>query len=336
MDVAKAASADHHTCFIVDAFADPSSAGTGNPAAVVPLSSEPSSADQVQWMQTVAQEFNLSETAFVWKKHTDIEDTANGKGGNEVHYGIRYFTPSVEVSLCGHATLASAAVLYQTVEIQATLVFHAPNDVLQATKSVTSSNGHRYTRIAMTFPTKPATELGPDEERTAVLTMLRSSLNINETDVLYMGLSEGLGDLLIELTHSSFLSIGYDQQLNLNALLDWDGYSRGLIVCCEGAPPTTQQEGGEGKDLITAPSPVSIDFCSRFFGPKAGIPEDPVTGSAHCALAPHFCSKLGTQTVVGRQMSQRGGIVECELAEDSSSVKLTGSAVTTMTGALWI
>ena len=85
------------------------------------------------------------------------------------------------------------------------------------------------------------------------------------------------------------------------------------------------------------PPPIKVDFLSRFFAPKAGIDEDPVTGSAHCALAPYFCAKLGRTKVVGKQMSRRGGIVECEMVEeDASCVKLTGTAVTTMSGTLWI
>lgn len=372
-DVAKMAAANaeeqyrYPTCFIVDAFVDPFAAAgtTGNSAAVVPLDSEPSATgssagtDQVQWMQTVAREFNLSETAFVWKKtkkqktdETTIEEEIIENNNNVVHYGIRYFTPSVEVALCGHATLASAAVLYQTQSEKqqqkaaetSTIIFHAPNDVLQASQSTQTSTcndeSNRCTRISMTFPTKPATELSSDEERMAVRRMLRVSLNLDEGEILYMGLSEGLGDLLIEVTRSGFLRIGNDhRQLNFNALLEWDGYTRGVIVCCQEVLPSSTQQGddGEGKDLAaTAPALISVDFLSRFFGPKAGIPEDPVTGSAHCALAPYFCSKLGKPVVIGRQMSQRGGLVECELADDLSSVKLTGTAIITMTGTLWV
>ena len=213
-------------------------------------------------------------------------------------------------------------------------MFHAQNDMLRASKTVlTTNNSERCTRITMTFPTKPASDLHSAETKLAVRSMLNASLSIEESDILYLGISVGLGDLFVEVTTSSFQKMCANQTLNLNALLEWDGYTRGLIVCCvESTDSPTERE--DSAEQTTAP--LSIDFCSRFFAPKAGIAEDPVTGSAHCALAPYFSSKLAKQSVVGRQISQRGGIVGCELADNLSSVKLTGTATTSMSGILWL
>jgi predicted PhzF superfamily epimerase YddE/YHI9 len=106
--------------------------------------------------------------------------------------------------------------------------------------------------------------------------------------------------------------------VDTSALCDWDGYTRGVIVSC--VPGTNENE--------------EVDFLSRFFGPKAGILEDPVTGSAHCVLAPYYCAKLGKDKVLGRQMSARGGVVDCQLTEDT--VTITGTAVTAVSGTLWL
>jgi PhzF family phenazine biosynthesis protein len=308
---------------------------------VVPLTSNPESAEQVQWMKRVAQEFNLSETAYVWpwnqstvlKEEDEVTNDAMAES-NEAHYGIRYFTPTVEVPLCGHATLAAAAALFQSTTAlrpSSTIVFHAPNNVLRATSSGTIDA--RTERIAMTFPAMPTVELDTDKEAKAVQTILQSALSIDMSDILYLGLVPGLGDVLVEVTPSSFRCIGHGDQLNLNALLSCEGSSRGWIVCCAvseeaSIPADSAREG------TVAPR---IDFCSRFFAPGAGIPEDPVTGSAHCALAPYFASKLHQSTMVGLQSSQRGGILECELVTDDEGqqlVKLTGTAVKTMSGVL--
>jgi predicted PhzF superfamily epimerase YddE/YHI9 len=131
-----------------------------------------------------------------------------------------------------------------------------------------------------------------------------------------MGLDEDGGDLLIEVTNDCFKSLGYDNIL-FRELLKWDGYTRGVIVCCAAS------EEDEG-----------IDFMSRFFGPHAGIDEDPVTGSAHCTLAPYFCEHVGKTDITGRQASERGGMIQCILGD--GRVTIIGTAVTTMSGCLWI
>jgi len=343
LDVATAKQQAFPVCFTVDAFADPNTAGTGNPAGVVVLEQE---ADAL-WMQTVAQEFNLSETAFVWPKPPPppaviTEDTAESEevtkssrsssssSSKETPYCIRYFTPTMEVPLCGHATLASASILYQTAkcDFEHSVVFYARDDVLRAVADTRPQE--RTTVISMTFPTKPVNiEI---EDKAAVHTMLASALNIDAGSILHLGVSEGLGDLFVEVTHDCFSQIGY--HFNTSALSKWDGYTRGVIVCCEESTISMDPVSSGGDSA--SPPPVNVDFLSRFFAPKAGIDEDPVTGSAHCALAPYFCAKLSKPKVIGKQASRRGGIVECEMVEDDACVKLTGTAVTAMSGTLWL
>jgi predicted PhzF superfamily epimerase YddE/YHI9 len=143
-----------------------------------------------------------------------------------------------------------------------------------------------------------------------------------DLEPLYVGISD-IGDVLIELTPTDFQEIGYEQ-LNFKALLEWDGYYRGVIICCQ-----CPENGDSMVDDSSSP-----DFLSRFFGPKAGINEDPVTGSAHCVLAPYFSLKLKKEKIIGKQMSERGGIVQCWVTQET--VRLTGTAVTTMSGTLWL
>jgi predicted PhzF superfamily epimerase YddE/YHI9/ribosomal protein S18 acetylase RimI-like enzyme len=617
-------------CFMVDSFAIVATTpGTGNPAAVVLLPTLP--ANELPpaletWCQVIAAEFNLAETAFCWPRSTTtklsreessppstttITTTSSSGGGGELHWNIRYFTPKVEVPLCGHATLASAAVLYQTIPYakltDKRIVFHAKEDQLvmqyarpllllplggtttsynaystsisnsisgeddvrtttrqqpphdggdekeepshksrsaspipppsgkprlgvtvpplpnnnnrprtltadlltplalkksasgdgvigssrggggageprQAPATLANPRGTHAravslmspsisldvasmsnsnniisssaataaaigggenrnrvhsrsshvsssslaftasfesgtsgaggggsakpdkthsvltTKISMEFPAKPATEITSREELSAVHKMLESTFSCT-LDTLYVGISD-IGDVLVELTPKSFHEIGYEC-LNFKALLEWDGYYRGVIICCtcpdsklqqqiiqsrvpparsnsigsnksdsvllssvaaaDGAslstattnanPSTTDSKTSNntdgnnatnstsyvnGSSIVVKPPPVaSPDFLSRFFGPKAGINEDPVTGSAHCVLGPYFAKKLNKGKMVGKQMSERGGIVECEVTADNKVI-LTGSAVITMSGTLWL
>jgi len=301
-------------CYIVDSFA--ASAGTGNPAAVVtlPPDTDPDSASR--WMQTVAAEFNLAETAFIWPG-TQAETSSD-----EVHWNIRYYTPKMEIPLCGHATLASAAILYMTMPSSedSRIVFRASEDTLTMALEKPTDDMQQSLRISMEFPAKPARELKTREDQSAVRIMLKSAFSC-DLEPLYIGVSD-IGDVLIELTPPAFRDIGYEH-LNFKALLEWDGYYRGVIICCENSDPQDREK--------EASSP---DFLSRFFGPKAGINEDPVTGSAHCVLGPYFSQKLKKDKVTGKQASERGGLVECWVSEQT--VRLTGSAIPTLHGTLWM
>mmetsp|Transcript_7496 Transcript_7496/g.16148 ORF Transcript_7496/g.16148 Transcript_7496/m.16148 type:complete len:559 (-) Transcript_7496:196-1872(-) len=326
---------DEVSCCIVDSFA--SVPGTGNPAAVVLLREDFDPVVKHKWMQKVAAEFNLAETAFCWPKGSNTDnDHADAIAffKNESHWNIRYFTPTIEMGLCGHATLASAAVLYQTLPSEVlpsgtAVVFHASEDILtmnlanDETKGSVSSS-QRVSKVSMNFPPKPTEEISTREEKATVRNMLKSAFSI-DLEPLYVGLSD-IGDLLVELSPKAFGEIGYDS-LNFKALFEWDGYYRGIVICCV----SPESESNENKKTDAS---LKIDFLSRFFAPKAGIDEDPVTGSAHCSLGPYFAKRLQKNKVVGRQMSIRSGIVECEVAPDR--VLLTGTAITTMSGKLFM
>jgi predicted PhzF superfamily epimerase YddE/YHI9/ribosomal protein S18 acetylase RimI-like enzyme len=352
-------------CYIVDSFA--AEPGTGNPAAIVLLPDNFNPKTNQKWMQKVASEFNLAETAFCWPRtkrdsltstssnHSSTSSQGGGVDENastlssstkhNIYWNIRFYTPTIEMPLCGHATLASAAILYQTLNefilpVGSSIVFHASENILTmrlaSTDDSTSLSVPLASKVSMDFPPKPSTELSTREEKASVRNMLKSAFSV-ELDPLYVGLSD-LGDLLVELSPQAFHDIGYDS-LNYKAFLEWDGYYRGVVICCDAttdekfdtdASSTTASSGEEAVDNTSASK--KVDFLSRFFAPKAGINEDPVTGSAHCILGPYYSKKLGKEIVIGRQMSQRRGIVECKVTADV--VTLTGTAITTMCGKL--
>ena len=328
----------NYPCWVVDAFADPKRRGTGNPAGVVlmPDDTDVENNETRAWMQTTAQQFNLAETAFVWRKlpAQNTEDqqekslSQNVKDDSSWHYNIRYFTPTVEVPLCGHASIASASILFQHQGLanSDSIVFHAAQDKLVATLAPSRPNhtirGQR--RVTMSFPSKPATELQAPEDKATVHSMLEEAFSIQKDAVLWMGLSD-IGDLLVEISPSAFDALGYSG-ITFDALLGTNVYTRGVILCC--SCPETSIDGSDNS---------KVDFRSRFFAPKAGILEDPVTGSAHCVLAPYFCAMLNKATVIGHQQSKRGGFVECTMPPKNGSdkrarVEIVGLAVTTMSG----
>jgi PhzF family phenazine biosynthesis protein len=259
----------------VDAFAD--RPFTGNPAAVVLLDAPREAA----WMQAVAAEMNLSETAFV-------EPRADG-------FGLRWFTPEVEVALCGHATLASAHALWETGRLprDQTARFHTRSGLLTAAPRGAAGGA----RIELDFPQRPA-------ERVAEVG----------------DLPRALGAAVLELHRSS------EDWL---ALLDSEAVVRGLAPDFAALRPL----GARGVIVTAAAAPGSAyQFVSRFFGPGVGIDEDPVTGSAHCVLAPFWGARLGLSEMTGYQASRRGGMVGVALAGER--VKLTGRAVTISRGEL--
>jgi predicted PhzF superfamily epimerase YddE/YHI9 len=254
----------------VDAFT--SRAFGGNPAAVCVLGA----AAEPEWMQNVAREMNLSETAF-------LVLSADG-------FDLRWFTPTVEVALCGHATLASAHVLWQDRHLPAgaTARFHTKSGLLTAQT--------RGEWIELDFPSQAAVEHEP-------LPGLLEALGARATYV-----AKNRTDFLVEVRTAEEVRALHPDFTALRALP-----IRGVMV--------------------TAPSDDSAyDFISRFFAPGAGVDEDPVTGSAHCCLAPHWAAKLGKMGLTGYQASARGGVVRVTVAADR--VKLAGQAVTVLTGEL--
>lgn len=260
-----------HSLSIVDAFTDQPFAG--NPAAVCVLNS-PRSKD---WMSRVAAEMNLSETAFLWP-------LAGGE------WSLRWFTPLTEVALCGHATLASAFVLWHHYGFaDAVLGFQTASGRLCARRIEGA--------IELDFPSIDYRELtSRDAGYAAVLGIQPQALYRSGEDVMAV-----LDDA------EAVRSLAIDKPLLAQLP------SRGLIVTALSDLP-------------------GVDFVSRFFAPQAGIDEDPVTGSAHCVLAPFWARRLGKQAMSGYQLSARGGLVKVELKGDR--VLLMGSAVPMMTGAL--
>jgi len=349
--------------WVVDAFT--TTPGQGNPAAVVLIETKGGfkSGDETQtkWCQTIAQEFNLSETAFVWKivnrdcknggsdeqknkelaskqgQHDESENNTRGKRARKnrtnqkstpavekTYYGIRYFTSNgTEVDLCGHASLAAAAVLFQETSVPE-LIFCAKHDELIMTPC--KYWNCRRMQICMKFPNKSLTEITDTGKKEAVVEMLQKAFsklkNLSETEIIYAGIDEDGNDLLVEVAPDIMNAIGYDS-ISHSAFLDWDGYQRGVIICSVSPPVSTQNQNDTKPDVV-----------SRFFGPKVGINEDPVTGSAHCVIAPYFAKKLDKTTILADQISQRGGRILCTVQEDY--VKLKGSAVITLNGNSWI
>jgi PhzF family phenazine biosynthesis protein len=292
-------------------------------------------------MQVVALEMNLSETAFVWKiprpKQESLSTASCGSDNSDVdssHYRIRYFTPIIEVDLCGHATLASAAILCKIHNVRHVVFYTNHNVVLRATQSQVI-NAH-CAQIAMTFPTQMPTEIHTThDDRVEVDQLIKKSFpTITSDKIVYVGLVHGLSDLFIEVQYDAFLhDTTKRSDVNIRAMTEWDGYQRGIILCCASAGGSTNTINDTDTDNN---NDSKMDFYSRFFGPKAGIDEDPVTGSAHCALAPYFGQKLHKLELIGQQSSARGGIIHCALSNDGTNVTLSGTAVTTASGTLWM
>lgn len=347
--------------WVIDSFAKVGNSGSGNPAAVVMIPNskpgrlpslsvnsleayatenhsanmfDPDDEENVQWMRSVACEFNLSETAFIWDYTTkDGEDPAPE---DTCQYNIRFYTCNgTEVDLCGHATLAATSVILEQLskegKMDHVVVFNAKKDVLKAKAARTSMQLSAITRkIVMDFPQKKlvALEQGTSEYN-EVIGILHDSLfqdhsieYLEKNIVSKIGIDSGGDDLLVEINPDSFALLPSKVQHRYIApLMHSRVYTRGVIVCCD-VPESVKAEGERA------------DFYSRFFGPKVGIPEDPVTGSAHCVLGPYYATKLKKEAVIGNQMSHRGGIVECEVIEDL--VRIKGIAVTSMNGTLYI
>ena len=260
---------------VVDAFTDGGRPFSGNPAAVVLLDvSDAWPADA--WLQSVAAQMNLSETAFLLPE----------VGG----YALRWCTPACEVDLCGHATLAAAAALAELGHLA------DGRAVSFSTRSGTLTAARHGDRFALDFPTLPPASADAPPG-------LLESLGVEAT---YVG--RAAGDYLVEVGSEAAVRACAPDFRRLGAV-----ECRGVIVAARSDSP-------------------GFDFASRFFGPAVGIDEDPVTGSAHCALAPYWAAKLGKASMVGRQLSPRGGAVAVELKGDR--VILGGAAAVFASGEL--
>lgn len=257
----------------VDAFTDRPFAG--NPAAVCILDEPRDDA----WLQAVASEMNLAETAFLRPRDDGFE--------------LRWFAPEVEVALCGHATLASAHTLWENgfAPASQTLRFHTKSGLLTAER--------RGDFIELNFPATPV-------EETPSPTGLLAALDLAPQQVRFAGRTKF--DCLLLLDSAEEVR-RLKPDFGLLATID----TRGVIVTAAADEP-------------------HYDVVSRFFCPSVGVNEDPVTGSAHCALAPFWAERLGSPTITAYQASRRGGVVRATLLGDR--VLLAGRAVTVLKGEL--
>lgn len=263
----------------VDAFA--TAPFRGNPACVLaPLAAWPEAA----WMQALAAENNQAETAFLL--HTD----------DPVRFGLRWFTPALEVPLCGHATLAAGHVLLSELGVAASMITF---DTLSGPLTV-GRTGEGY---EMDFPAQSPKRIDPPE-----------------------GLAEALGAQPTEVWAANFLLAIYDDEATVRALQP-DLAALKLI--------SSAATGGRGNVGVSARATAgaAYDVVDRFFAPGSGIPEDPATGSFHCMLAPLYAQKLGRAVVRFYQAYPgRGGDLECDARDDR--VLLRGAAVTIATSEL--
>lgn len=254
----------------VDAFAN--RPFTGNPAGVVPLKDE--------WlpenlMQNIAMENNLAETAFVLFKD------------NRWH--IRWFTPAMEVELCGHATLASAHVLFNHEGFEG-------NEIC-----FTSLSGDLFVRrsgdmLTLNFPTDTITEVPVNEEMVNCFNLRPVQAWKGKTDYMLVFENENQIQNLMP---------------SYEAIMQFNG--RGIIATAEGE---------------------DVDFVSRFFAPQAGVPEDPVTGSAHTTLTPYWSSRLKKRNLTAMQLSARKGWLTC--SDIGKRTEISGRAITYLKGEIMV
>lgn len=257
--------------FQVDAFTN--RPFTGNPAGVCILSEHRDHA----WMQKVAREMNLSETAF-------LEKRADG-------FNLRWFTPTVEVDLCGHATLASAHVLWKNrlLKRNEQARFHTRSGLLTAER--------KDEWIELDFPALPARRIETPKNLSKVLGASPKYVGRNRMDCIV----EVESEKTVRTMKPNFTQL---------AELPF----RGLIVTARAA---------------TRP----YDFVSRFFAPRVGISEDPVTGSAHCCLGPYWQRQLHKNRFLAQQVSARGGIIRVWVS--NQRVRIGGEAVTVLRSELY-
>jgi PhzF family phenazine biosynthesis protein len=261
--------------FQVDAFS--SKPFGGNPAAVVPLESWLDAA----LMQKIANENNLAETAFF---------VARGPG----KYDLRWFTPEAEVDLCGHATLASASVVFDTLDPELkSVAFETRSGTL------TVDRGRDGDHVM----SMPSDTLAPYRVQDGLARQIGDALDTTAPDEIHKG---------------RYIAALWNDPARVRALKG-----------CGNIASVLRPLDMWGL-IATAPGDAGYDFVSRFFAPDKGVPEDPVTGSAHCALTPFWAKRLGKTTMKARQVSPRGGDLICTDSGDRTI--LSGPCALYMTG----
>lgn len=257
--------------FQVDAFSDRPFAG--NPAAVVPLDAWLSD----DTMLSIAAENNLSETAFFVP--------GDGK------YAIRWFTPKVEVNLCGHATLATAHVIFNELKLESeSIQFYSERSGFLGV----AKDGNR---LVLDFPSYP----------------------VNEIDqIARLSIAVGKVPLQMWETQGNMVMLRLESETDVR----------------EVEPDFHALADMPYEEIIITAAGDTADFVSRMFAPRIGIPEDPVTGAIHCSLIPYWAKELGKNELYAKQVSERGGELFCELADDR--VKIGGNAVTYLKGEIFV
>ncbi len=277
----------------VDAFTD--KPFTGNPAGVCLFSGK--KPDEL--MQNIAMEMNLSETAFLWPE---------GEG-----YRLRWFTPGHEEELCGHATLSAAHVLWEQglLKPDEQAVFFTRSGRLSAVKRIDGG-------IVLDFPAEPAREAAPPEGLTA-------ALGLTGGQVLFCG--QNRMDYLLEVESERLVR---NLEVDFAALrrIAREHPFRGVIVTAKGPGAVVLEEGLGKKKRADR----RFHCVSRFFTPEPEVPEDPVTGSAHCCIGPYWAAKLNEKSLLAYQASARGGVIG--IAVKPERVELAGKAVTVLEGTL--
>ncbi|KAM4133846.1 hypothetical protein ACJW30_01G362800 [Castanea mollissima] len=292
--------------YVVDAFTD--TAFKGNPAAVCLLEEE----RDEKWLQAVAAEFNFSETCYLTRlSGSDSLDSSNPR------FRLRWFTPVAEVELCGHATLAAAHALFSSGLVNCNIIeFVTLSGILTAKKfqeakasnisDIQNVESQDCFLIELDFPTIPTTDFNSEEVSSI-------SNALNGASVIDIKKTATSDDLFVVLPSGESV---VEIQPEFDAIRKCPG--SGIIAT--GA----------------APSGSGFDFYSRFFLPKLGVNEDPVTGSAHCALAPYWSKKLGKCDLVAYQASPRSGVLNIHVDEQNQRVLMRGKSVTIMEGSLLV
>ncbi|XP_050942679.1 uncharacterized protein LOC103492685 isoform X1 [Cucumis melo] len=298
--------------FVVDAFTD--SAFKGNPTAVCLLENE---RDET-WLQDLAAEFNISETCYLIRIN---DEEGTGDSLKPPMFSLRWFTTVAEVKLCGHATLAAAHILFSTGLVNSNMIeFSTRSGILTAkkvpdVKQLEFSNVHNNGKsqdscfIELDFPAIRTLELNS----AADVSLISKVLNVSSIVDIKM-CNVDFSDLLVVLPSEKDV---VDFQPNIDEI---------------------RKLPGNGGVIITGASPAEskFDFYSRYFCPNFGINEDPVTGSAHCALAVYWAKKLGKSDFVAYMASPRSGVLYVHLDEQKQRVLLRGKAITTMEGVVLV
>ncbi|XP_013719326.2 uncharacterized isomerase BH0283 [Brassica napus] len=279
---------------VVDAFAD--SAFKGNPAAVCFLDDDDQRDDA--WLQSLAAEFNLSETCFL-TPITVSDDQVLPR------FSLRWFTPVAEVDLCGHATLASAHVIFSNSLVDSEVVEFATRSGILTAKRVPLTEEESTFLIELDFPVVPTCEVNS----TTDLSVFSNA--VNGATIVDIKATEK--DVLVVLS-------SWESVTELQPRIDE------ISKCpCEGLMVSAAASAGS-----------QYDFCSRYFAPNFGINEDPVTGSAHCALAHYWSSKMNKCDFLAYQASRRGGTLNVHLDKEKQRVLLRGKAITVMEGCVLV